>query len=294
MLRLTPILVSITLGWQPVDVDPPTTQPTARSGFRGRTGPTDRLRIVPPEQRDQAFKDRIVELAARNYQLDDLQKSLVRAEIDRLHAERVASMGAEALEYDALRKEMNELWVSLARDQAGLPRNRRAHLREMRQNERFREVNERLRVLDAKYPFNWNTAMERVESALPPEVVAQGRERREKRRNFRTVTRAPASQPAAAEPVKSGEATAEQEPTAATVSLHEWEIYTRQFVTDYALTTAQENAALSILKDVMDRAGQMEMAHPDRVDATHRELFDELRKRLDALLTAVQRAAGRR
>ena len=90
--------------------------------------------------------------------------------------------------------------------------------------------------------------------------------------------------------------------------LHPWEKHVREFIETHDLTAAQQAAAMSILKDVRNRAGQIEQVNESKIaeakrleDKAEREkrlaklnepierLFDELQIRLDGLLTAAQR-----
>ncbi len=92
--------------------------------------------------------------------------------------------------------------------------------------------------------------------------------------------------------------------------LHPWEKHVRDFISRYKLTDPQVAAAMSILKDVRKRAVQIEQTNAKKVDEANKikdkagqkarlkalnepidRLFDELKKRLDGLLTASQRAA---
>jgi hypothetical protein len=92
---------------------------------------------------------------------------------------------------------------------------------------------------------------------------------------------------------------------------HPWEEYVRRFIKRTDVTEAQSTAAMSILKDVQKRASQIEKASTDKITAAKKikdkagrkarleelkkpidRLFDELKKRLDGLLTASQRAKG--
>jgi hypothetical protein len=91
--------------------------------------------------------------------------------------------------------------------------------------------------------------------------------------------------------------------------LHPWEKYVRDFCAHFEVTDAQNASAMSILKDVQKRAAAMEAANASKItaaqqikDAAQRaaklkelnkpidNLFEELKKRLDGLLTAAQRA----
>jgi len=94
-------------------------------------------------------------------------------------------------------------------------------------------------------------------------------------------------------------------------SRHPWDVYTRQFVAEHKLDAAQTTAARSILKDCKERAGAVRRSQAedrekarDIEDAKARvervmelnepikDLFEELKTRLDALLTAKQIDSG--
>ncbi len=93
--------------------------------------------------------------------------------------------------------------------------------------------------------------------------------------------------------------------------LHPWEKYVREFNLQHMLTKPQRAAAMSILKDVRKRAIQIEQTNAKKVVEANKikdeaarkarlkalnkpidRLFDELKKRLEGLLTASQRAMG--
>ena len=94
--------------------------------------------------------------------------------------------------------------------------------------------------------------------------------------------------------------------------LHPWEKYVRDFTGKNELTPAQSASAQSILKDVLNRADLVKKRNADRIAEAERAadrevrrrrlaelnkpidlLFGELKKRLDGLLTAAQRAKTR-
>ncbi|MCG8406679.1 MAG: hypothetical protein MI923_15900 [Phycisphaerales bacterium] len=93
--------------------------------------------------------------------------------------------------------------------------------------------------------------------------------------------------------------------------LSEWEAYVRDFIRDYELTPTQSNAALSILRDIQSRAAQVEKRNKGKIAAAQKitdaklrkqrlaeldepmqQLFRELCRRLDRLLTGAQRSKG--
>lgn len=96
---------------------------------------------------------------------------------------------------------------------------------------------------------------------------------------------------------------------AAPVAEHPWEKYVSEFAARHALTATQQASASAILRDVRSRASQIEVANAGKIAATAElsdaklreaklkelnapieKLFEELKIRLDGLLTAEQRA----
>ncbi|MFH1417419.1 MAG: hypothetical protein ABII12_03925 [Planctomycetota bacterium] len=94
--------------------------------------------------------------------------------------------------------------------------------------------------------------------------------------------------------------------------LHPWEKYVRDFSDRYELTEQQDNSAMSVLKDVLTQAQRIEQTNAPKIaeaekikdaiarakrlaelNATIDSLFEELKARLDSLLTAPQRAMGK-
>lgn len=91
-------------------------------------------------------------------------------------------------------------------------------------------------------------------------------------------------------------------------SLGPWEKYVQGFIGNHALTPAQQTAAMAILKDMQARRAQIERVYAPRIAAAEQlkdpkarkqrlaelnkpteKLFEELKTRLDRLLTASQR-----
>ncbi|MFQ5424221.1 MAG: hypothetical protein ACE5F9_09610 [Phycisphaerae bacterium] len=100
----------------------------------------------------------------------------------------------------------------------------------------------------------------------------------------------------------------ENAPAARPAALGPWEKYVHDFIPRHGLTPAQKAAALAILKELQTRAAQFRQANADRIAKARRiadakvrqerlgdlnkpldQLFEELQKRLDGLLTAAQR-----
>jgi len=289
---------------------------------------------------------RIVEMATRRYDLNETQKTMARGEIEQMEAQRHAAMGAAALEYDRLQEEVFRIWSGPQPDGADTSGGR-DRWRGLRDDPRFAEIRKRMREIERKFPLDWEAALKRVETLLPPEQVERARQRGQERsaalaaarqqrrarqpdRSNDAVTPGPgregsnrpqgtgagrsaatnALQPGAhseSDPLKRDAAEAERARAAA--SVHPWEQYVKKFIAEHELTDAQANAALAILKDARTRAGQIEKASAERIAAARQipdrsardkrlaelnqpvdRLFDELKQRLDSLLTAAQRA----
>ncbi|MBI5763519.1 MAG: hypothetical protein HZA51_08360 [Planctomycetes bacterium] len=317
MIRWITILLALTsaAGAQPTDgTGGPTTQP--RRGPRRDVQRREQATQPPlniANEMDRRRYERILESASRTYNLDELQRAMVRNEIETMSAERRVAMGADAGEYDRLREKLQKM-QSPVEGTEQTPEARRARFRAMRDSPEFRELRTKLAELDRKYPIDMEAAIGRVEKLLPPEQAAAGRERRERRmvefreRRGRRRGENATSQPSLGATMVKREA-AEDVKAPAPPPMHPWEKYVREFVSRNELTDAQTNAALAMLKDVQGRAGQVEALQADRVAAANSirdgdarkkalaemnkpydELFEELKRRLDALLTAAQRA----
>ena len=278
------------------------------------------LRELSPNERDQMQVDRWVQRASRTYRLDSNQEAMVRNELESFRIERRVNMGADALEYDRLRKDLVQFWNEPANTSED-PKARREMWRRLREDPKLQEIRRRMREIDAKYPFDWASSVERVEKILPAELVQQAHDHQNERADAAAVRRQ-ASNPFAPPilPVKprtvgdiKGTNGNKQPAVSDPQPLHPWEKYTRDFIRVNRLNEAQSNAALSILRDVRVRAEQMDHANANRVAAANQmpdkiarekrlseinqsieHLFDELKSRLDGLLTAAQRAAKER
>ncbi len=329
-----------------------------RGGREGRDGGDgwQRYRNATPEERQKMRTDRMIEMAARTYDLTDEQKTVVRTEMDKMREERRAQMGPMADRYDQLREQMMEYWTS-RRDENG-----DGDRRSLRSDPEFQKLRSEMQEIERKFPFDWQASVQRIESLLPPEQAAKGRARFEERRQRwqerredresrlqeRMLDTISESEKAAAEgraadavkALKKAEreldrrglsdavrqelsnriqlALQQIEPAASVESNnatpaaeHAWEKFVREFGDRYALSATQQSSAAAILKDVRSRASQIEISNAAKIvaateltDAKERDaklkelnapiekLFDELKIRLDGLLTAEQRARG--
>lgn len=314
LATLLTILLMTTAGQSPDEGAPSTAdhleatrqseqQPDRESRRREWRERREQMRNATPEERVQMRLDRMVNMTARLYELDDSQTEQVRAEIVRMQAEREAAMGPDAAEYNRLRSEMAEYWARQDRTPAGAidesGESRRERWRNLRDDPEFRRIRDGLRAIEEKYPFDFDTAARRVEALLPVEQAEKGRERREQQRNGwrvrrddeagrdgqrrrrfeeRQQRRETRSQqtidprlrsdvPAAAveQPALEQAAAAPQavQPAPAPRALHPWEEYVRRFISQHELTAAQTTSAMAIFRDVRTRAAQIEAAQAD-------------------------------
>lgn len=289
-----------------------------RDGERRRNW--EQFQSATPDERRQMRLDQMVQQAARLYELDDAQKEVVRSQIEMMQAERRAKMGAEADEYDQLRAKMFDHWRQ-ARENAGERARDPKYWEEVRLDPQMQETRKRVRELEAKYPFNFDEQLQRIETLLPAEQAARGRERWDARNRVGDEGGRDMRRRAERERRARGDQVARGDRTPATVAPgnplpppkvapppHPWEIHTRRFIEQYQLTESQSAAAMGVLKDMRHRAEQVEQLTASRVaavaDAAGKKkleddskqqiesLFGELKQRLESLLTAAQRSAG--
>lgn len=286
-----------------------------------RRGNWERFQNATPQERQQLRLDQMVQQAARLYDLDDAQKEVVRSQIEMMQAERRAKMGPEAEEYDQLRAKMFDHW-RLARENAGDRARDPKYWEEVRLDPKMQEIRKRVRELESKYPFNFDEQLKRIETLLPADQVAKGRERwaarerrgdeggRDLRRRTERERRSRGDQVARGDNAPATVAPGNPLPPPKVVAPppHPWEVHTRRFIEQHQLTEAQSAAAMGVLKDMRQRAEQIEQLTASRVaavaDAAGKKkleeeskqqvesLYGELKQRLESLLTAAQRSAG--
>lgn len=133
------------------------------------------LRAMTPEQRRAAELDRMLEFTARSYELTDEQKTVVRAEMEKMAREYREKLGGDADELDRLRDRMSEFW--LERMSAAPAEGERAGPPPW-DDPRLRELGAKMREFMEKHPFDWQASIDRIEKLLPPEQVERARQRR--------------------------------------------------------------------------------------------------------------------
>jgi hypothetical protein len=267
-----------------------------------------------PEDRRRMRVDRMVEWTARNYELDDVQKELVRREIEAAQEERRMAMGADAAEFDRLQAEMIRLRTSEDREDGDRRRGR--------DDPEVQKLREQLRAIEDKYPRNWDESIARIEKLLPEEQARAGHQRlearrerssdRRERRRDRDESRLDRKQSMRRmRTLDESKPTAETIPTIAPPAAppaHPWEQYVENYISHNELTPTQASSAMAILKDLRTRAEAIEHSQRDKraeieklsdkskqsaglaeLNAPVNQLFEELQRRLDGLLTAAQR-----
>ena len=124
--------------------------------------------------------ERMLQMTARNYDLDEAQTEQVRAEMNKMREERKALMGLDYDRMEQLREQMFEYWRRPRSGDRGDGDGR--DFQQMRDNPEFQRIREEMRELEQKYPFDIEASIRRIEALLPPEQAAKGRERFESRR----------------------------------------------------------------------------------------------------------------
>lgn len=290
----------------------------------------ERYRNATPAERASLRMEGMVEMTARNYELDETEKATVRREMETMQAERRAAMGPDADEYDRLREKMFDYW-NRPNERGNAEGGERPDWRRMRENPEFRELQEKIRNLDEKYPFDWQASIARVEKVIPADKVAKGRARWEERRSQwenrdrdrgrdgdRDGRRGRGDRGERGERrrrLESGGSNDSRNPPPAAAerprleainktskASHPWEEYVTSFSARYKLDSAQIASAQSILKDSMARGSKLEQEDAARnagsgkksaeLTAALDQIFKELKGRCDALLTAEQRTKG--
>ncbi len=246
----------------------------------------ERMDKATPEERRQMRVDRWVSRLSRTYDLDDTQRSAVRAEVDEMSKEYYSKMGPAAEEMDRLRTEMRQYWrTARDRQEAGEDVDWQA----MASSEEFAKIRAELEALREAHPFDWDKGVERVERLLPPDQIEEGRRRRKEREERRQDWRE-----RRANGERGGRGGWDRRRGGAETPVVErsaWEAYAIGVIEKYGFDSAQINSARSILKDIQDRADVIERAlrNPDALKSPMGELFKELRTRLEELATEQQR-----
>lgn len=249
----------------------------------------ERYNNATPVERSQMRVDRMVDMTSRMYELDEVQKVMVRQEILQVQAERRAAMGPDAEELDKLREQMVDFWRNQREQESaeGTAPSGRDRGRELRDNPEFRQLREKMRAIENKYPMDWEAAAQRVEALLPPEQAERGRARRaerearwrdrrggEGRRGNRSERRAgqntggsvvagdavnqDRSRQDARIATRAAGAEAQVVESSKPAPVHPWEVYTHDFIKRHQLTPTQANAALAILQDSRQRGARIE------------------------------------
>jgi hypothetical protein len=275
---------------------------------RGRRAMLDYMQAGPEERRDLRA-NRIVEMIDRTYQLDPAQKQTVTDEVRRMQREYYAGLGPDAAELDKLESKMSDFW----RKQSATSRPARG--RRLMRDPEFRSLSDRIWEIRRNHPFDFEQATSRIESLLPPDQVAKGRERREQfRQRMETFRQERSERPRRSRP-DNADSTSPAAPDSARSPTpvieqprHPWEVFANEFSAQHRLTASQQAAVRAIVKDLIARDTAYQASHaaelaalaraepgPERdaqrtqLEAPTQDMFNELKSRLDDLLTADQR-----
>lgn len=305
---------------QPNDAQPATRSAEGRDHDRsprpergpwpgGRRAMLEYIQAGPDQRRDMRVNG-IVRMLERTYDLDPAQTQTVTDEVRKMQREYYASLGDDAAELDKLETKMHDFWTKQSAT------SRPARGRRLMRDPEFRSISHRLWEIRLNHPFDFEQAVARVEALLPADQVAKGRERREQfRRRMDDFRRDRAQTPnrrrrdadTPRPPAAQTETNAKPAPIIEQPK-HPWEVYANEFATRHPLTAVQQAAARSIVKDLIARDTAYQASHaaelaavaraepgPDRDtqrkqhEAPTQDMFNELKSRLDDLLTTDQR-----
>ncbi len=320
---LLALLTTLALSQTPPAAQPTDAQPANRSADGrdqdfprrgGRPGPGrqamfDYMRASPEQRRDMRVNG-FVDMLDRTYDLDAAQKQTVTDEVRKMQREYYAGLGNDAAELDKLESKMHDYWAKQSAT------SRPARGRRMQRDPEFRSLSDQMWEIRRNHPFDFEKATARVEALLPADQVTKGRERREQfRRRMDDFRRDRGQMPnrrrrdADAATTPAGTAETDKKPAPVIEQpKHPWEVYANEFAAQHPLTAPQQAAVRAIVKDLIARDTAFQAAHaadfaavakteagPDRdtqrkqLEAPTQDMFNELKSRLDDLLTADQR-----
>ncbi len=234
----------------------------------------------------QRMADSYLDRIANAYELSDAQREQVQARLALLKTQQQAYGNEHA-------QELRELRAQLA-DQSRDRREGRAV--DAQQTE---QLATRMRALWQGAPLmNPANVLQRVESLLPADQVANGRERWEQARQQRIASLL--------------DSFGRRRGLGQNSDGNGWRRYVDTFCREFSLDDAQVASAMSILRDLESRRNDYRAAHEDEIDAADQledwrerherleqvlapvdKLFEELKTRLDRIPTSTQIAALR-
>lgn len=311
-----------------------------RGRGRGRGGRDfgRRMMEATPEEARQMRIDGWVQMLTRTYELSEEQQAKVKAEVTKISDEYRASLGKDAEEMDKIGQQMRDYWRqrrdAAESDEGGEGRDRRRG--NPWEDPKFQELMGKMREIQEKHPIDWEGSIERVESLLPPEQAAKGRERREERMNQwrerangnndpelgpvnrrgrggrrgpqREGDRGPREERRGG-PNRPGEAprgplAGPAAPIPPAPPSHPWDAYVERFIDSHQLSESQAASARSIAKDMKhqaaalresmvadkDMGGEARAKMRKELEARLEKMFEDMKARLQGLLTAEQRA----
>ncbi|MCK6457007.1 MAG: hypothetical protein L6Q92_10820 [Phycisphaerae bacterium] len=279
-----------------------------------------------PEERRELRVRRFVERMDRIYELSDEQTEQVRREIEKIQAEYEKSLGDLSGEYQTLMNDLADYWRKHPQDSREARREAqrdpelrriRQRLGEIRRDHPF-DMQAAVRRIEGLLPPEQVGAGHKRQEAFREDALRMREEERIQRREERIARREerrarrlqrqaselggepPTSTPAPA----SAESDSAKRPV---VPTHPWRVYAEEFAEKHDLSTERRAAVESIVKQMLERERAYRLSKRDayleaeklplrKRDARIRELdapidkmFDELRTRLDDLLTARQK-----
>jgi hypothetical protein len=275
-------------------------QSPGRRGF-GR-GPRDGS---DPRGRQGDRTDHFADHIAQMYDLNDQERALVRAELAEIRTQRETSADPQEVERRRLGEEMRQLWEQRRRG-------------EPVDEQRMQQLRDQLRGAWSQSRAGWEQVMQQVESVIPPEKVAIGRERREQmRQRFAQRQQGGGPGPGQGDPRgrdrsrrdrSSRDRSSRDRGDAAADMRDDWQRYVDTFCNHFKLDAGQRASAQAILRECLERRDKIRQQSRDELmkvadisDAGERaakmaelrkpidDVFQELKDRLEQIPTTTQR-----
>ncbi len=134
----------------------------------------EQFRYLGPAERGDICVTPCVQELTELYELDATQTNLVRAEIETIASERRASMGSLGIEYNNLSNSAAEIWWNYR--QAAI-QDEESPRPSFKDDAAYQQSLARMSEIEAQFPIDWDGALTRVETLLPPNQASRGRVR---------------------------------------------------------------------------------------------------------------------
>ncbi len=260
-----------------------------------------RYQNATPYQRKQMrarwrepMRDRII----RIYEVDASERKMILEEVNAIYAEK-ATVFEEAKRLDEAISNYTATFTKELRleERNDAMKTEEAVLRRLLNDPKYQFLLDRRKEIERSCQIDWNDALKRIEKLLPKVQVQKGRDRLDIELPHRCCKL-----------WIEDETTNIDEQRDDDETVHPWEAHVERFIERYRLNVGKIGAARSLLREIRQRASQVDrrrfkelaaahslgdsvalQAHIEEFELRIDDLFDELNMRLDALLLSSQR-----